>query len=58
MCCRPAACATDGRTELTPRDRDRRVIRFEVDDCRAIVVRAVQSDGVEERMELSAIRKR
>ncbi len=43
--------------ELTARDRDRRAIRFEVDDRRALVVLALQRDGIEQRMELRTIGK-
>ncbi len=45
----------DRRAEFTARDRDRRAIRLEVDDRRALVVLALQRGGVEQRVEVRAI---
>ena len=43
--------------EFSARDRDRRSIRFEIDDCRALVVFALQRHGIEQRMEVRTIRE-
>jgi hypothetical protein len=47
----------NGFAEFAARDRNRRAIRFEVDDRQVIVVPALQRDSVEERVEVVTVRE-